>query len=335
MSNNNYLFIKIFKELKKNIKSDINENTIYKIRVIDNTIRAINNFNKKITLDNYKEFENIKGIGKKTIDKMKEILITGSLQSLSNNNELDNDANKKKKLIDELKKIIGIGNTIAINFIKKGILSITDLETKIKNKEIEVNDKIKLGLKYHNKFIGNIPRTEIDIIKTKLDNIIKKLNIHNKNDEKFILKICGSYRRLKETSGDIDLLLSKKNNETINNYLKIFINKLKENNLLVDDITYKNYKTKYMGFLKYNDYPIRRIDILFVSWSSYYYSLLYFTGSMIFNTELRQIAKNKGYRLTEYSLYDINTNNKVNIKINSEKDIFNFLNIKYLKPKDR
>ena len=35
---------------------------------------------------------------------------------------------------------------------------------KIDNGEIKVNDKIKLGIKYHNKFFGNIPRKEIDKI---------------------------------------------------------------------------------------------------------------------------------------------------------------------------
>ena len=30
------------------------------------------------------------------------------------------------------------------------------------------------------------------------------------NDEKYVLEICGSYRRNKEYSGDIDILLTKK-----------------------------------------------------------------------------------------------------------------------------
>ena len=44
---------------------------------------------------------------------------------------------------------------------------------------------------------------------------------------------------------------------------------MSENNnkpLLRDDITDKNYETKYMGFLKYKDNPFRRVDIRFVNY---------------------------------------------------------------------
>lgn len=335
MSITNSNIIEIFKQLKKKVKNDVDDKNItYKLRVIDNTIDAINNFNKKITLQNFTELSNIKGIGKKTIDKIEEILKTGELQTLKEFVQNDNNI-EKNKLLEELKTIVGVGNVVAEEFIKKGIISIDDLKTKVNNKEIKVNDKITLGIKYHNKFFDNIPKKEIDQVKIKFNNIINVLNVDNTKDNKFILEICGSYRRKKAKSGDIDILISKLNNENIGTYLRMFIDKLKENNLLVDDITNKNYRTKYMGFLKYKNNPIRRIDIRFVPWSSFYYSLLYFTGSMEFNRKMRRIAKEKGYRLSEYALYDIDTNNKVDIDINSEKDIFDFLKIDYMEPNDR
>lgn len=332
----NSKIIDIFKKLKKKLMLDTPDESItFKLRVIDNTIRYIKNFNKEITLDNFNELGDIKGIGKKTLDKIEEILNTGTLQSLEEYVETTKDI-EKDKLLDELKTIVGVGDKVASDFIKKGIVSIDDLLKKIETGDIKTNDKIKLGLKYHNKFFDNIPRSEIDNIKIKLDTIVKKINnkITN-NDDMFILEICGSYRRQKSISGDIDLLLSKKNNENIGDYLKIFISILKENNLLVDDITDKNYKTKYMGFLKYKNNYIRRLDVRFVPWKSFYYSLLYFTGSMEFNRTMRLTAKEKGYRLSEYGLYHIGTNNKIDIEVNSEQDIFNFLGIKYLDPKDR
>jgi hypothetical protein len=82
---------------------------------------------------------------------------------------------------------------------------------KIDNGEIKVNDKIKLGIKYHNKFFGNIPRKEIDKIYKMITVIIKKLNKQYKltDENKYIFEICGSYRREKDTSGDIDILITK------------------------------------------------------------------------------------------------------------------------------
>ena len=86
-----------------------------------------------------------------------------------------------------------------------------------------------------------------------------------------------------------------------------------------------------MGFCKYKDNPIRRIDIRFISYDSYYSALLYFTGSSNLNKKMRKIAKELGYKLSEYGL---EKNNKL-IKINSEKDIFDKLNMEYLEPKFR
>jgi DNA polymerase/3'-5' exonuclease PolX len=89
-----------------------------------------------------------------------------------------------------------------------------------------------------------------------------------------------------------------------------------------------------MGFIKNKEGILRRIDIRFVSFENYYSSLLYFTGSADLNRKMRNVAKKKGYKLSEYGLTNIN-NNSEKIVINSEKDIFDFLNLEYLKPNER
>ena len=58
-----------------------------------------------------------------------------------------------------------------------------------------------------------------------------------------------------------------------------------------------------------------------------------FTGSMEFNRNMRTIAKDLGYKLSEYGIYK--NNNKVDINVTSEKDIFDFFKIKYVEPKLR
>ena len=48
---------------------------------------------------------------------------------------------------------------------------------------------------------------------------------------------------------------------------------------------------------------------------------------------MRQIAKTKGYKLSEYGLFQISDNKK--IKTNSEEDIFKLLDMDYIEPKFR
>jgi DNA polymerase/3'-5' exonuclease PolX len=348
----NDLIIKQFENLIKLIQLDIDKykeenneklvtNNIFRLKNIKNSLNIIKKYPKKIIIDDLSEFKELKGIGKGTIDRIVEILSTGSLDELKNFKVSKND-----NLLNELESIVGIGHTTALELINAGIKSIDDLKKKIKNNKIKINNKVKLGLKYYGKFFDNIPRDEIISIKEILDKTIKKINKHYSlsNNEKYIYEICGSFRREKLFCGDIDILISKygTNNEDndeiphLHRFIKRFKKPIKSNNnkpLLIDDITYKNYETKYMGFLKYKDNLVRRIDIRYVSWNVYYSALLYFTGSVELNTNMRNIAKKLGYKLSEYGLTKISDGSKINIK--SEKDIFEFLNMKYLEPCDR
>jgi DNA polymerase beta len=326
-----YEFQKLINLVQNNLDKQKKSENIFRLKSLKTVLNIIKKYPKKITLDNLKELEKFQGIGQGSIKRIKEILISGKLDETK-------DFKENTKLLDELELIVGVGHTTAIEFIKNGVKSINDLKKKIKNKEIKVNDKIKLGIKYYGKFFGNIPRNEITKIKLLIDKIINKLNKNLSDENKYIYEICGSYRREKLTSGDIDVLISKLG---VNNQpLEYFIQKLKQpmssnNNqpLIVDDITYKHYETKYMGFLKYKNSLIRRIDIRYVPYKYYYSALLYFTGPAEFNVKLRKIAKVMGYKLSEYGLKKISDGNM--IKITSEKDIFDFLKLEYIEPKNR
>ena len=338
----NKIIIEQFEKLLLLIQSENDKITDEKEKISNrfrykNTLNALQIIKKypiELSLDNLTDFK-MPGIGKKTIDRIKEILDKGKLEELK-----DFKINENESIINELETIVGIGRSKALEMVNDGIQSIQDLKKKIKNKEYKVNDKIVLGLKYHNKFFGNIPRKEITSIKKILDNIIKKYNKYLEENNKFVLEICGSYRREKLTSGDIDVLISKQNNDTEINYLLMFVKELKKplklnNNkpLITDDLTDKKYDTKYMGFIKYKDNQFRRIDIRYVNWESYYTALLYFTGSAEHNQKIRKIAQSLGYKLSEYNLIRLSDNK--NILINSEEDIFKILKLNYVEPKNR
>lgn len=331
--------IKYIKNKLEDYKKDQNTKEItvntFRLKQLNNILKILKNIPFEITFDNLNEISKLSGIGKGTINRIKEILETNKLSEIEEFNfEKDNI---KEKIINELEEIVGIGRIKAIELINMGVTSIVDLKNKIKKKEIHVNDKILLGIKYYNVFFGNIPRDEITNIYKFFKIIIKEINKYFKSN--YIFEICGSYRREKTTSGDIDILISNPVYDDTINHLELFIIKLKESHkknnnqpLLVDDITDKNYETKYMGFLKYKNNLVRRVDIRFVNYDSYYSALLYFTGSAEFNKNLRLCAKKLGYKLSEYGIFDSNGNK---FKINSEYDIFNILKIEYLHPRLR
>jgi len=327
---------KIEDDIKINDNDDLKTITSYqfKLKTIKHVISMLKKYKKKITTENVNELLEYPGIGKKSVDKIIEILKTGTLTGLNDNTKNIPDNNK---IILELTSIIGIGEKSANFLIQKGILSIEDLKQKINDKSINVNNKIKLGIKYHGKFMDNIPRKEISDI----DKIINYISKNNNNKIYFKHEICGSYRREHKFCGDIDILIT--NNEDLSdfNYLKFFVNLLKNqislnnnNPLIIEDITNKSYKNKYMGFLKYRDNFIRRVDIVYMSPKYYYSSLLYFTGSVDFNKKMRIKAKKLNYILSEYGLYNIISRKMLN-NFSSEKEIFNKLDMEYIEPKNR
>jgi DNA polymerase/3'-5' exonuclease PolX len=315
---------------------------LFKIKQLKRALSILKNHDKKITRDNFLDLNDIQGIGKGTLNRIEEILTVDRLSELGNFKDNNDD---KKKIIAELESVINIGKSKAIEYYENGITSVKDLKNKHKNGEIDLNNKILLGLKYYGKVKGDIPRDEINKINILLNNVIKQFNKQEKTtkENQFQFQIAGSYRREKRTSGDIDILITKldtkdklkSKDEHLEKIVKLLKTKLKDNNnksFLIDDMTDKNVKTKYMGFAKYLDNPIRRVDIRFVTFESYHSALLYFTGSADLNKQMRQIAKDKGYKLSEYGLFDKDGNK---IKSKSEEDIFNKLDMKFVEPKFR
>jgi DNA polymerase/3'-5' exonuclease PolX len=314
----NSKIIKEFEKLVSYVKlQDKNQPTnIFRLKNIKLALSIITKYPNKITLNNLNDFSQLNGIGKGTIERIKEILSNGHLSEL----ESLHDETKESNISDKLEDVIGIGKSTAAKLIKLGIKSVKDLKANIKNNEIKISNTIKTGLKYYGVYRENIPRSEIDQINKLIAKTI---------DKKYIHEICGSYRRGKDMSNDIDVLFTMKEYKGTDN-LKTIIDELTQIGFLVDSLT-KNNKTKYMGFCKYNDNPVRRIDIRFVKYESFYSALLYFTGPGDFNRNMRSIAKKQGYKLSEYGLMKDNKNEK----ISSEKDIFDLLGIKYILPNER
>ena len=310
----------------------------FRLRNLKNGLKIIQLFPDKITSGN--DLKHIQGIGSGIMKRIDEVLETKELSELPDTKELKK-ISKKIELIQELSQVINIGSSKAKELVDKyNVKSVDDLKKRSKSGEIPLNDKILIGLKYYGKVQDHILRKEID----SFYKILKK--IVNNIDEDMILKIAGSYRRKKPFSNDIDILLShydivtpSDNKKSEVDYLNTFIDTLKKKNIIVDDLTDGVIKTKYMGFSKYGNNPVRRIDIRFVPYQSYYTALLYFTGSYEFNRDMRLVAKTLGYKLNEYGLYKLETKKGKEtarmIKIDSEEAVFKKLGMKFLKPEER
>ena len=326
--------------LNAQVENEVKEMAMHKFRL--QSVKKIFGIIRKLDFEitNVSDVVGIPGIGEGTRRRIQEILDTGKLSEL----KAKYDKKKQAKIdsIQELEKIIGIGTAIAKRFVTKyKITSINDLKKAIKSGKIQVSEQVLLGLKYYGIVQGNIPRTEVAAVEKYLTKAAHKI------DPALEVMVCGSYRRGKATSGDIDLLmyhpdvkLSKHimNPEQfgLDSYLEIFIDTLTDEKFLIDNMTDKNYSIKYMGFCKYKKNPVRRIDIRFVPYNSLPTAMLYFTGPFELNTTMRTAAKKRNMILNEYGLYKLDENGaRTSIKIKSEEDVFKYLGMPYLTPEER
>ncbi|CAK1601026.1 unnamed protein product [Parnassius mnemosyne] len=312
-------FLMELAEYEKNVSRNIHKFNAYR-----KAAGVLASLSKRI--ESGEEAKKLNGIGEKIAKKIDEFIHTGKLKKLENIHQ-----DEKAQAINMLTRISGIGPVKAAEMVKNGIRGIDDLE---KYKHL-LNHHQLIGLKYFEDFEKKIPRSEIQEIEKKLKS--KILNF----DGQFTVTICGSYRRGKSESGDIDVLVThtslkegenkKKHGEGM---LRKIVDKLK--GLYIEEISLGD--TKFMGVCRLSEaLPARRLDIRLIPCNQYHCAVLYFTGSDVFNKNMRTHALEKGFTLNEYSLRPIGATGVPGepVPITSEEDIFDYIDYPYKKPEER
>lgn len=270
-------------------------------------------YNKKITSG--EQVDHLPGIGKGIVSKINRILKGDPI--------IEYYSKKGVQAYLELNKIQGLGIAKIKELVKMGIGNFKDLK---KADNIKLTKMQKIGIKHYNDLQKKIPRKE----SKKFLSIIKRI-ISGTNAK---VELLGSFRRNKKMSGDLDLLISINNNskKKAEKLLVALVQALKDKGIIIDSFIDK-FTSKFMGVVKVPGYKTaRHLDIRVALKNEYPFMLLYFTGSKVNNILLRAHAKTKGYKLSEYAL---ETKNGKKIKVNSEKEIFKKLGLKYIPPSKR
>lgn len=269
---------------------------------------GISNYEQKIRSGKHARSV-IKGVGESIADVIDEYINTGTVKRL---NELETKFSEQKQTIDYFKSFYGIGPVTAIKYYNQGFRTLSDLWTKA-----DLTDAQKIGILWRDHLNERISRNKMDIINNKISSILDPKGIR--------WTIAGSYRRQEESSGDVDVLVEEKNDLSMYDLVDL----MKE----ILPATLAQGPTKYMGVIRLSEeYLGHRIDIRLINKDSYGAALMYFTGSQQFNILMRRRALQFGLTLNEYGLYD--SKNKQQ-PVNTEKDIFDILHVKYLQPVDR
>jgi DNA polymerase/3'-5' exonuclease PolX len=326
--------VRNFKIMINKVMANEEKNGTFKIRGYTDAIKILNDYEGPITdMDIVIQLFQLAGKKnpKKTLAKMNEIITTGQLAAAEAAKE-----DPKVIAVTNLTKIYGIGNKKALVLCNDfGITTVEQLKDKFAQDTSIINDKQAIGLTYYDDLDERIPRNEMIKYEYILTNIAKK---EFPNIE---LSINGSYKRGLPTSGDIDVLVTSDGNTEQDR--KALIARLKQLGIIVE--TLANGKKKFMGISKIEGGKNRHIDIIDTTRESYPFGVLYFTGSGGFNTRMRGYALKQGYSINEYGISHKKTKKLVSSQeimekigkpmFESEKDIFDFVEMEYVPPTER
>ncbi len=296
----------------------------------DNRFRAIAYENVAKILHNMKEdiadyatdiktLDEIGGIGESIAEKIIEYLHTGKIKTFEQ---------LKKQVPYELLELMEI-----TGFGPATLKTLHD-KLRISNREdlVKALEKGKLqGLKgFGERKIENIKRAlklfketrrmllkDAEKIGNEILNEIKKLPGVQKAE------LAGSLRRKKETVGDIDIVILAEP-EYRKRIVALFIALSQVEKVLAKGTT------KASVLLKKENV---QVDIRLVHDYEYGAAMLYFTGSKEHNIKLRSIARDKGYKINEYGIFDVATGKR--LAGSTEEEMYRFLNLKYIPPEHR
>ena len=264
-----------------------------------------------------KGLKDISGVGASIAEKIEELIKTGHLKYYE---ELRKDTPVK---LDELTRVEGLGpKNIKKLHEELGIRNLDDLEKAAK--EHKIRGLEDFGEKSEENILKGISFLRQHGTRFILGNVIPFAETLKDRLEKISgaskVTIAGSYRRRKETIGDLDILVvaQKKNTGEIMDY---FVNQQEVERVLAHGPTKSSIRLK-------NGIDV---DLRVVPEESYGAALAYFTGSKAHNVRMREIAQKKGMKLNEYGL----TKGKKVVAGKSEEEIYKTLGLHYVEPEMR
>ena len=269
---------------------EIQDANPFRVRAYRNAARTIRDFPESLAdlvRAGTKDLTEIPGIGEDLAEKITEIVGTGALKL---HRQL---AAKLPAGLLDLLRIPGLGpKRVKLLHKKLKVKSAADLASaldagrvrKLKGFGEKMEEKIRAGL-------GQAQMTEHRLLlneaETQANALVEYLKAGGGVQE---IAVAGSYRRRRETIGDLDVLVTSSDSPRV---MARFVHYPEVAKVLSQGETRATVKLR--GGLQ--------VDLRAVEPAAYGAALLYFTGSKAHNIELRTIAQEQSYKLNEYGLF--------------------------------
>lgn len=296
-------------------------------------------------------------------DRFRVIAYEKAARTMEN---LDEDVEAHAKDVDSLDRLSGIGESIAekiLEYLSKGrIQAHEELRRKVPTGLLDLMEVNGIGpstVRILHERLGVEDRAQlVDAIRSgrlerlegfgakKASNIMRALKIQKETAERMLLwdalrvaeeligkvrelkgvrqaEVAGSLRRMKETIGDIDIVIAARPSDR-RSVVRSFL-RLPE----VSRVVAAGDTRASVVLME----PSVQADIRVVSLQEFGSALLYFTGCKEHNIRLRSMAKERGWKINEYGLFDNDSGRR--LAGPTESGIYHSLGLAYVEPELR
>ena len=270
-------------------------------------------------LSHPRELAQLPGCDEKTAVLFVEWMNTGKLQAVE---DYEND--EAMKVLRSFYDIWGVGAKTARNFYYNNHW--TELDDIIEFGWNDLDRVQQIGVKYYDEFLVPIPRPEVEQIAS----VVREHTVRLR-DERATVTIVGGYRRGKEASGDVDMIVSHPDLEATAGLVREIVESLEEAEWITHTLTmsltntnrgqhalpFRSVKGAGVGFDTLDkalvvwqnpDWPTReqnlaenpkaknpaihrRVDIIIAPWRTVGCAVMGWSGGTTFQRDLRRYAK--------------------------------------------
>jgi DNA polymerase (family X) len=286
----------------------------YKPRSYEKAARAVGGYHADVSQLDLKGILGIPSVGKSIGEKIAEILSSGTFA------DLEGLRAQIPTGVRELMSIPGLGPKKAIVLYRElGVTSVPELVAAIEEDRVaglkgfggKTQDNILRGLEQLSTSGGRVlVSTALDVAEALLVELSSLKQVRR-------AAYAGSLRRMRETIGDVDLLVASSDAGPI---MDAFVGLPSITRVLAKGDTKSSIVTD-RGL---------QVDLRVVEPEVWGAAMIYFTGSKPHNVRIREMAVRAGLKLSEYGLFDAKSGDL--LAAETEEEVYQRLGLPYFEP---
>jgi len=289
----------------------------FRVRAYRNAARTVRGYPRSMSdlLDDGEDLTELPDIGDDLAEKIRALVRSGKLPLLQEVEE------RIPPALSELMKIEGLGpKRVRTLYNELNIKTLDDLKEAAASGRIHdvsgFGDKSEEKIKQRvEKFSGEKPRTLLvdaeEIARSLLDYLKKAEGIKD-------VMVAGSFRRRKETVGDLDILITASKSAPIMDHFTDYDD--------VEEVLSKG-KTRSTVYLRCG----MQVDLRVVPQVGFGAAQHYFTGSRAHNIAVRKMGVRQGYKINEYGVFK----GDERIAGKTEKSVYESVGLPFIPPELR